>query len=268
MEALGTMDAFFKYLHEDLNLLETLLKILLAVIFGGYIGMERGKQGRAAGMRTHILVCLGATLTAMTGIYMFELTGAGDPLRVAAQVISGIGFLGVGTILIKGRFQITGLTTAAGLWAAATIGIALGTGFFVGAIAAFVATLLTMSFLHRFEYRVTHKNTRFGIYLEINCTDHIRKIQDHLRTYYNVADIQVTPPRSGVTGNMGIEAVVFAYVENRKKRFGKNKPEDAESAKEVTEHIPGVCDRHNLNPQTMSKALEELPEVLFSIESI
>ena len=265
------MEAFFKYLHEDLNLLETLVKVLFAVIFGGFIGMERGKQGRAAGMRTHILVCLGATLTAMTGIYMFELTGAGDPLRVAAQVISGIGFLGVGTILIKGRFQITGLTTAAGLWAAATIGIALGSGFFIGAIAAFAATLLTMSFLHRFEYRVTHKNTRFGIYMEIGSTEHIRKIQDHLRAYYNVADIQVTPPRSGVTGNIGIEAVVFAYEEKRQKKSkgkGKKNAAPKEAIEEAPTGIPGVCPRDNLNPKTMSSALEELPEILFAIESI
>ena len=121
---------------------EAALKIFLALVVGGIIGMERGRQGRAAGMRTHILVCLGATLTAMTGMYAYEILHFGnDPLRISAQVISGIGFLGVGTILIKGRFQITGLTTAAGICCAATIGIALGIGFYEGALVTFIASV-------------------------------------------------------------------------------------------------------------------------------
>ena len=223
----------------EIDLWTILLRVTLATFMGGFIGMERGKQGRAAGMRTHILVCLGAALTAMTGEFAYETIGyAGDPLRISAQVISGIGFLGVGTILIKGRFQITGLTTAAGLWAAATIGIALGSGFYLGAVIAFLATVLTMTFMHRFEYRVTHKNTRFGIYVEIAGTDKIRTLQDYLRENYSVADIQVTPPRSGISGNVGIEAIVFAYANNQ------------------------------LTPDSLAKKLEEMDEVLFAIESI
>ena len=222
---------FFNYLNE-INFWHILLRVVLALIMGGIIGMERGKQGRAAGMRTHILVCLGAALTAMTGQFAYTTLGyLGDPLRVAAQVISGIGFLGVGTILIKGRFQITGLTTAAGLWAAATIGIALGIGFYLGAVLAFLATVLTMTFMHRFEYRVTHKNTRFGIYLEIRGTDDVRKLHDHLMENYRVSDIQVTPPRTGLAGNVGIEAVVHAY------------------------------DDDKINPDLLARKLEELPEV-------
>ena len=229
---------FFNYLNE-INFWHILLRVVLALIMGGIIGMERGKQGRAAGMRTHILVCLGAALTAMTGQFAYSTLGyIGDPMRVSAQVISGIGFLGVGTILIKGRFQITGLTTAAGLWAAATIGIALGIGFYLGATLAFLATVLTMTFMHRFEYRVKHKNTRFGIYLEISGTEHIRKLHDHLTEVYSVTDIQVTPPRTGLAGNVGIEAVVHSYDDNK------------------------------LDPESLSLKLEELPEVLYAIESI
>ena len=224
---------------ESLNFWHVLLRVTLALLMGGVIGMERGKQGRAAGMRTHILVCLGATLTAMTGIFAFESIGyAGDPLRVSAQVISGIGFLGVGTILIKGRFQITGLTTAAGLWAAAAIGIALGIGFYLGATFGFLATVLTMTFMHRFEYRVAHKNTRFGIYLEIRGTEHIRKIHDYLKENYRVTDIQVTSPRTGISGNVGVEAIIHAY------------------------------DNAKLSPDTLSRQLEQMEEVLYSIESI
>ncbi len=227
-----------KYLA-DLDFFSILLRTVLAIIMGGVIGMERGKQGRAAGMRTHILVCLGAALTAMTGEFAYEALGhTGDPLRVAAQVISGIGFLGVGTILIKGRFMITGLTTAAGLWAAAAIGIALGIEFYVGASIVFIATIVTMTILHRFEYRVTHKNTRYGMYVEITGTMHVRKITNHLIENYSVADVQITPPRSGATGNVGIEVVVHAY------------------------------DNSQLTPDYLSEKLEELEEVVFAIESI
>ena len=97
-----------EYLRE-LNLVSAAVRIVLAMLVGGLIGIERGKQGRAAGMRTHILVCIGAALTVMIGFYAREVLGIenSDPLRISAQVISGIGFLGVGTILIKGRFQIT-----------------------------------------------------------------------------------------------------------------------------------------------------------------
>lgn len=223
----------------EIDLWSVLLRATLAAFMGGVIGMERGKQGRAAGMRTHVLVCLGAALTAMTGEFAFKtLEYAGDPLRISAQVISGIGFLGVGTILIKGRFQITGLTTAAGLWAAATIGIALGIRFYVGAIVMFIATITTMTLMHRFEYRVTHKNTRYGIYIEISGTTHVRKMVNHLTENYRVADVQVTPPRSGAVGNVGIEAIVHAY------------------------------DNSQLTPKVLAEKLEELEEVVFALESI
>ncbi len=223
----------------EIDFWTVLLRAVLAVIMGGFIGMERGKQGRAAGMRTHILVCLGAALTAMTGEFAYEAIGyTGDPLRISAQVISGIGFLGVGTILIKGRFQITGLTTAAGLWAAATIGIALGIRFYVGATVMFLATVITMTLLHRFEYRVTHKNTRYGIYVEIKGAEHVRAIINHLTENYRIADLQVTPPRSGHADNVGIEAIVHAY------------------------------DNTQLTPTVLAEKLEEREEVVFALESI
>ncbi len=185
-------------------------RIFLALIVGGIIGMERGRQGRAAGMRTHILVCLGATLTSMTGMYANQVMGVGnDPLRIAAQVISGIGFLGVGTILIKGRFQITGLTTAAGIWCAATIGIALGIGYYEGALVTFLASVTAVTIMHRLEYRLRKRNTRFGIYIEVTSADKIRPIVDYIEETYRVTDVQITPPRSGTPYYVGIEANVY-----------------------------------------------------------
>ena len=202
------MEAVFDYLR-DFNFVTVAIRLILAMVFGAVIGLERGKQGRAAGMRTHILVCLGACLAAMIGFYATNVLGtSGDPLRVAAQVISGIGFLGVGTILIKGRFQITGLTTAAGLWCAAAIGLSLGAGFYEGAIITFVLAVLTVTVVHRLEYSINKRYRRFGIYVEICSSDHVRECINLLENTCRVSDIQVTSPRSNISGNLGIEANV------------------------------------------------------------
>jgi putative Mg2+ transporter-C (MgtC) family protein len=202
------MEDFVNFMRE-VNLVTVFVRIFLAFLFGGIIGIERGKQGRAAGMRTHILVCLGATLTALIGFYASRNLGIGnDPLRVAAQVVSGIGFLGVGTILIKGRFQIVGLTTAAGLWCATAIGIALGAGFYEGAIIGFLCAVLTITVVHRLEYTINKKYSRFGIYIEIKSDKAVREIIDFLSKSFKVSDVQVTAPRSATSGNVGIEANV------------------------------------------------------------
>lgn len=202
------MEAIIDYLR-DFNFVTVALRLVLAMVFGAVIGIERGKQGRAAGMRTHILVCLGACLATMIGFYSAKVLGTtGDPLRVAAQVVSGIGFLGVGTILIKGRFQITGLTTAAGLWCSAAIGLALGAGFYEGAIITFILAVLTVTVVHRLEYSINKRHRRFGIYVEICSSDHVRECITLLENTCHVSDIQVTSPRSNISGNLGIEANV------------------------------------------------------------
>lgn len=119
---------------------------------GGIIGMERGRHGRAAGLRTHVLVSLGAAISAIVGLYTTEvLEYSNDPLRVGAQVISGIGFLGVGSILIVGKSHVRGLTTAAGLWATASIGLASGVGYLTVACAATLVVFLTMTVMSRLE---------------------------------------------------------------------------------------------------------------------
>ena len=197
----------YTYLSVGLNPASVALRVVLAMLVGGLIGIERGKQGRAAGMRTHILVCLGAALTVMIGIYSREvLKYDSDPMRIAAQVISGIGFLGVGTILVKGRFQITGLTTAACVWATATIGLAIGAGFYVGALLVFAAAFLTVTLLHKLEYKLGKNQRRFGMYIEINDEKRMREAIDYLEKHYGASGIQITSPRSGLTGNVGIEA--------------------------------------------------------------
>lgn len=139
---------------------EIVLRLLLAGLLGGLIGYEREHTNRPAGFRTHILVCMGAALVMVTSEFIFgkygELTDV-DPARLGAQVISGIGFLGAGTIIRDG-FNVRGLTTAASLWAVSCVGIAVGTGFYGGAIAATILIFLTLISLKKAEKHFTRKN--------------------------------------------------------------------------------------------------------------
>ena len=206
-----TVEAVFEFLR-DFNVTTIAIRLVLAMIFGGAIGIERGKQGRAAGMRTHILVCLGAALATMIGLFTTEVLGySNDPLRIAAQVVSGIGFLGVGTILLKGRFQITGLTTAAGLWCAAAIGLALGTGFYEGALIVFLCAMLTITIVSRLESTINRKYRRFGMYVEITSDRDVRRTLNLMQERWHISDVQITEPRSGTKGNVGIEANVYNH---------------------------------------------------------
>lgn len=235
METEEIMGDILEFLRQ-LNFWTVLIRLVLCVFVGGFIGMERGRQGRAAGMRTHILVCMGAALAVMIGFYITEMRLlAGDPMRIAAQVISGIGFLGVGTIMLKGRFQITGLTTAAGLWCAAAIGLALGAGFYEGAFVAFLLTVATVTFLHKLEYKFIKRYRRFGIYIEIRSDKEVRATVDAITKLHDVTDIQITLPRSGTTGNVGIELNVHTRTET---------------------------------PEQVSSDFEKLEQVIFAIESI
>lgn len=233
------MQEFIKFMHE-INVWTVIIRIVLATIMGGFIGIERFKQGRAAGMRTHILVALGAALSSMIGLFLYtEMGMSNDPTRIAAQVVSGIGFLGMGTILVKGRFQITGLTTAAGLWATAAIGLALGMGFYTGAIVTFVCAVLTITLMSKLEYVLTKRYNRFGIYVEIKSDEYVRTAIDMLKKSYRTSAIQVTVPRSGKAGNVGIEANV---------------------------HI--LQKKNRVSPDAVAKEIETNDYVIFAIESI
>lgn|SRR3989338_6970880 len=135
---------------------DVLKRLLLITVIAGGIGFERERHGRAAGLRTHILVGVGSCLIMLTGLYMME-SFAGqvdlDPTRMAAQVVSGIGFLGAGTIL-HSRASIRGLTTAAGLWAVGGVGIAIGAGFLVGAVATGIIVIISLFLLSRVEQAI------------------------------------------------------------------------------------------------------------------
>ncbi len=189
------------------NLYSVIARLLLATVLGGIIGFERGRHRRAAGLRTHILVCLGSTMTSLIGLFaMNVLNNGGDVLRISAQVISGIGFLGVGMILVRNHSVVTGLTTAAGLWATSAIGIAIGFGFYSGAFVATILCVLVVTLLGYFERkgkRITY------LYLEISDIRATRTIECQLRTIFD-SDIwtDIVSPKSNREGHIGISILV------------------------------------------------------------
>lgn len=203
------MNEVFDFLTE-FNAVTVVIRVVLAALAGALVGLEREFHGRAAGMRTHMMVALGAALAAMIGLFTVkELGFSSDPLRVGAQVISGVGFLGAGTILLRGGgSRITGLTTAAGLWTAASIGLAVGIGFYVGAFMTVFAAMLTFTLITSLEHFLNRKRQRMAIYLELDNVDAVAPMLEMLRTEYGLMEAQVTPPRSGTPPHVGMEILV------------------------------------------------------------
>ena len=203
------MDNIITYLS-SFNPVTVIIRVLLAALAGALVGLEREFHGRAAGMRTHMMVALGAALAAMIGMYtVTELGIDSDPMRVGAQVISGVGFLGAGTILLRGGgSRITGLTTAAGLWTAASIGLAVGIGFYVGAFMTVIAVMLTFTLITSLEHFMNRKRRRMAIYLELEDVSAVAPMLEMLRTEYGLMEAQVTPPRSGTAPHVGMEILV------------------------------------------------------------
>lgn len=204
------MDFIWKTITE-FNVWSVIVRVALAALCGGLIGSERGRHGRAAGMRTHILVCLGSAVTAMTGLYAVEtLHYTGDVFRIAAQVVSGIGFLGAGTILVRNHSIVTGLTTAAGMWATASIGIAIGYGFYEAVVAAMLLCVILVPILGRVEYK---RKTLSGLYVEVAdiaktgvLVEDIRALMGHTLT------VQIIAPKSSCNGHVGLQLLVRSSV--------------------------------------------------------
>lgn len=154
----------------QLTPLSALVRIVLAIVMGGVIGLERGMKNRPAGLRTYMLVSLGACLVMMTNQYIYQAFGTGDPVRMGAQVVSGIGFLGAGTIIVTTRNQIKGLTTAAGLWAAACDGLAVGIGLYAVAVPGAVVIFLILTALHELDFRMRRSTRMAEAYIELEKT--------------------------------------------------------------------------------------------------
>ena len=186
------MLACFDYLRE-LNAASMFVRLLMAMLFGGLVGLDRQRKHRPAGFRTHMLVCMGAALTMLLSQYEYEMMqtawavqtaaigGKLDVARFGAQVINGIGFLGAGTIIVTSRQKVQGLTTAAGLWASACMGLAIGAGFYECVVLVFVIILLVFRTLPFVENMLMEKARNMNIYVEFERLDDITSIVRYIK---------------------------------------------------------------------------------------
>ena len=172
---------------------DMLLRLGIAAFCGGAIGIERGKRRRAAGFRTHMLVCMGAALTMALGIYLHNMIQSGlwaipfenyntDVSRFGAQVINGIGFIGAGTIIVTSRQQVKGMTTAAGLWAAACMGLAIGAGFYAAAVIGCVMILLVIVVFSKLEIWILSRSRNINLYIEFENIDDLSGILEKIKS--------------------------------------------------------------------------------------
>lgn len=182
----------------DINFISVAVRMLLAVICGGLIGVEREIKRRPAGFRTHILICVGAALTTMTSQYLFLQGYATDMGRLGAQVVAGVGFIGAGTIIVTRRQRVKGLTTAAGLWASAIVGLALGAGFYEGGILVSVLILVAEMLLSRLEYIMLDKSPELSLYVEYQGSPSLERLLQMFRDEeLRVLDMEITRHANG-----------------------------------------------------------------------
>ncbi len=176
---------------QHMDILPVAVKLALAALLGSALGFERAKKRRAAGIRTHGMVCLGAAIVMMTGIALCESFGMGDPARLGAQVVSGIGFLGAGAIIVTGYHQIQGLTTAAGLWVAACIGLAIGAGYYLAAIIACVVVGATMFIGSKVQDKIVSRSNRLRLLVFFNsAADVLEFVEFAVKSGFSVYDYE------------------------------------------------------------------------------
>ena len=190
------MGEFLDYIRfaDGFHMWGAVIRMVLAVICGGIIGIEREFKRRPAGFRTHILICLGASLTTITSQYLYlEMNMFTDLARLGAQVIAGIGFIGAGTIIVTKRRQVKGLTTAAGLFASAILGLAIGAGFLEAAVIATVLILVVELLFSRLEYFVMSTARTVHLYIEYKQNDSLTEMTEYMRLHHiAVSDLQIT----------------------------------------------------------------------------
>ena len=165
----------------ELTLGSIAIRIVVSISLGGIIGLERELRNRPAGLRTYMLVCLGSCVVMLINQYTTQVFETGDPVRLGAQVISGIGFLGAGTIIVTSHNQIKGLTTAAGLWASACIGLAIGIGLYEVALIAGLCVFLVLTVLHEMDYFMRSRTRTLDAYIELDHTITLGKFIRNIR---------------------------------------------------------------------------------------
>lgn len=171
------------------------VRLLLAALCGGLIGMERGRRHRPAGLRTHMVVCIASALVMLTNEQMILAGDGGDMSRMGAQVISGIGFLGAGTILIDRQNRVRGLTTAAGLWASACIGLAIGSGYYLGGLLACALMLIVFVKFIDIEKKFVLRSRMMEIFVEFESADDLNCFLSEVTGYeYCVLTFEIVSP--------------------------------------------------------------------------
>ena len=186
---------------QTLTFWDMCIRLIFATFCGGIIGVERGRKNRPAGFRTYILVCVGAALTMILSAYLVAMSAKWGRLvttdfsRFGAQVINGIGFLGAGTIIITGKNQVKGMTTAAGLWASACLGLAIGAGFYIGAACACLLMILTVTVFAKIEFFITSKSRNITLYIEFDSTDNVTEICEQIKSRgVRIFDVELIKP--------------------------------------------------------------------------
>ncbi|NCB92321.1 MAG: MgtC/SapB family protein [Clostridia bacterium] len=176
----------------EINIYSVTLRMFLALVFGGIIGIERGMRNRPAGFLTYVLVCCTSSLIMITNLYLVKLYPNIDPTRLAAQIVSGIGFLGAGTIITTKKNEIRGLTTAAGLWSVAGIGIAVGSGFYVGACVGMFFILVALLLLRKVDLYVKQHAKSMEIYIEYDTHFTTHKLIELTElNHFTISDIEI-----------------------------------------------------------------------------
>ena len=172
----------FDFIRE-MNMLAITARLVLAVLCGGIIGLEREVRRRSAGFRTHILICMGSAITILTNLYLYQVMHLyTDISRMGAQVIAGVSFVGAGTIIVTRSNRVKGLTTAAGLWTASIIGLACGAGYAECAIFATLMVMLAELVLIRIEYRFVKRSSEVNLYVEYSLPSTVQRLVRVLRT--------------------------------------------------------------------------------------
>lgn len=187
----------------DVTLAAVTLRLVLAVLCGGVVGIERAYKRRPAGFRTHILICLGAAMTTLTSQYLYlNMHYYTDMARLGAQVVAGIGFIGAGTIIVTRRQHVKGLTTAAGLWTAAIVGLALGAGFYEGALLTIFMILVAELVFSKLEFRILDNVPEINLYMEYTdqyCLDNVLKL--YRERNLKILNLQITRSSGTKTHN-------------------------------------------------------------------
>ena len=232
-----TMTDIIKYLH-TFSTGVVFIRLLLAACCGGMIGFCRSVKRRGAGLKTHLLVCMGSALIMMTGEYIYREVsmGTGDVARMSAQVVSGVGFLGAGTIMVTGGNQVRGLTTAAGLWTCAGIGLALGIGFYSGGLIATGITFFAYVYMQRIDEFAYEHSKVYEYYVEFRSRHDFLHFMTVMKEHgYRFIDLELERTKKSKDGGMIVTMTIEAGVKAKEKENIQAFMETLEGVLSVTE---------------------------------